>query len=455
MQKIVIDNFGPISHAELELTPLVVLIGEQASGKSTIAKLVYFFKSLGDEFLVRYYQSEKTKIDYTHHVIMPIREKFYDMFGSTFHLPKFDINYFYNEERSISLSLDERKKLNVRLSDGFFSNDDVLGLKDYKTLLVQLNAEIIQASNIAEKISLEERRTRCLHQIADKVNSIFCNEHNDSLYIIAGRNAMVGYSETFEKMLSIHIQRNIENRGKRAFEIKEQTIDETLMLDFMQKVTSMRQVFNKLGDFEGMISLSPNKKQSELKCAYDLVKKVVKGSYSSSEYGERIIVHDEEKRYVYLKDASSGQQESIRILQDSFLSIYTDNNVFRIIEEPEAHLYPESQMYLLQLLSVMLNHNGHNQLIITTHSPYVLSVVNNMMYAYLVGEKHPEAVRQLIGERSWLNPSKVRSYMLGNGQVENVVDKDLQMIKAEKIDNVSEVLNDQFDKLLNLENKDE
>ncbi|MEM7657450.1 MAG: AAA family ATPase, partial [Bacteroidota bacterium] len=45
MQKIIVRNFGPIREAEVEIKPLTVLIGEQASGKSTIAKLVYFFKS--------------------------------------------------------------------------------------------------------------------------------------------------------------------------------------------------------------------------------------------------------------------------------------------------------------------------------------------------------------------------------------------------------------------------
>ncbi len=46
MQKIIIKNFGAIEYAEIEIKKVLVLIGEQASGKSTIAKLIYFFKSL-------------------------------------------------------------------------------------------------------------------------------------------------------------------------------------------------------------------------------------------------------------------------------------------------------------------------------------------------------------------------------------------------------------------------
>jgi predicted ATPase len=51
MQKIIIKNFGAIEYAEIEIKKVLVLIGEQASGKSTIAKLIYFFKTLRDDIL--------------------------------------------------------------------------------------------------------------------------------------------------------------------------------------------------------------------------------------------------------------------------------------------------------------------------------------------------------------------------------------------------------------------
>jgi predicted ATPase len=49
MQKIIIKNFGPIKYAEIEVKKILVLIGEQASGKSTIAKLIYFFKTIQED----------------------------------------------------------------------------------------------------------------------------------------------------------------------------------------------------------------------------------------------------------------------------------------------------------------------------------------------------------------------------------------------------------------------
>lgn len=43
-EKIIIKNFGPLKQLELDLKEIMVFIGPQASGKSTIAKLIHFFK---------------------------------------------------------------------------------------------------------------------------------------------------------------------------------------------------------------------------------------------------------------------------------------------------------------------------------------------------------------------------------------------------------------------------
>ena len=46
-EKLIVKNFGPIREAELDLRKVTVLIGEQASGKSVLAKLVTICRSVG------------------------------------------------------------------------------------------------------------------------------------------------------------------------------------------------------------------------------------------------------------------------------------------------------------------------------------------------------------------------------------------------------------------------
>ena len=50
-----------------------------------------------------------------------------------------------------------------------------------------------------------------------------------------------------------------------------------------------------------------------------------------------------------------------------------------ILEEPEAHLYPDSQKYMAEALATFA-HVG-SQVIVTTHSPYILGEFNNLLYA--------------------------------------------------------------------------
>ena len=115
MQKIIIENFGPIQYAEIEVKKILVLIGEQASGKSTIAKLIYFFKSLKDDLFTQIYQdTNHSQLETKSDIINPIIKKFESFFGSTKNLPDFKIEFYYSFEKNkvLRLSIDENKRLN-------------------------------------------------------------------------------------------------------------------------------------------------------------------------------------------------------------------------------------------------------------------------------------------------------------------------------------------------------
>jgi predicted ATPase len=61
MQRIEIRNFGPIEHVDLDVKDFMVFIGPQASGKSTIAKVIYFFQSLREDFVEAIMENLTTK----------------------------------------------------------------------------------------------------------------------------------------------------------------------------------------------------------------------------------------------------------------------------------------------------------------------------------------------------------------------------------------------------------
>ena len=52
MQRLKIHNFGPIRDSQIQLNKFMLFIGPQASGKSTIAKLIYYFLHIGNRIEV-------------------------------------------------------------------------------------------------------------------------------------------------------------------------------------------------------------------------------------------------------------------------------------------------------------------------------------------------------------------------------------------------------------------
>ena len=60
-QRLTIYKFGPLTEVELELKDILIFIGSQASGKSTVSKAIFFFKSLRDDLTSYLYQCYEQK----------------------------------------------------------------------------------------------------------------------------------------------------------------------------------------------------------------------------------------------------------------------------------------------------------------------------------------------------------------------------------------------------------
>ena len=202
MQRIVIKNFGAVKEADIELKKITVLIGEQASGKSTIAKLVYYFKTLKEDFFRELLEEslEKRSISYFSHIC---KEKFYNLFGSTINLPQFKIRYYFTENKYISLSSNENKVLIVDFSAEM--QNKIIGYSN--TGINKMQEKINNFSY--EKILIDKEKESLIEYLIDFLNNLFENNQIDFLYIIAGRSATVSYSELFEKYLFAEVQYKI------------------------------------------------------------------------------------------------------------------------------------------------------------------------------------------------------------------------------------------------------
>jgi predicted ATPase len=106
-QYITIKNFGPITSIEkMEVKDFMLFIGERATGKSTIAKLIFFFKTIDDDVyntLYSYHQFRASgNFEYT--LKSTISHKFNETFSQIIKIididEDFEILFQYNDHDS-------------------------------------------------------------------------------------------------------------------------------------------------------------------------------------------------------------------------------------------------------------------------------------------------------------------------------------------------------------------
>lgn len=91
-----------------------------------------------------------------------------------------------------------------------------------------------------------------------------------------------------------------------------------------------------------------------------------------------------------------------------------------VIEEPEQNLFPQTQARLIYDILSMLNHKRDN-MVITTHSPFILYALNNCMLAYTEKERINKDTKDSLdfSSESYLNPEQVAIWEIRDGFIEN------------------------------------
>ena len=88
---ITIHNLGPVKDSTITIEDFSVLMGPQASGKSTIAKVVYFFLTIKDDFTSFFTRphidDDDGKKDAVRDLKKRLRKKFLGIFGTSWIMP--------------------------------------------------------------------------------------------------------------------------------------------------------------------------------------------------------------------------------------------------------------------------------------------------------------------------------------------------------------------------------
>ena len=114
-----------------------------------------------------------------------------------------------------------------------------------------------------------------------------------------------------------------------------------------------------------------------------------------------------------------------------FLNKYSTKGVSFLFEEPEAHLHPNRQIKVADMISCIVNEGGHMQ--ITTHSDFLIKRLNNLINLFLLKDKMEEySFKELLSkwnikETYLLDPANVGAYLLKRNEdgTSQIVEQDI------------------------------
>jgi len=158
---------------------------------------------------------------------------------------------------------------------------------------------------------------------------------------------------------------------------------------------------------------------------------------------DRIYYNDNE--YIKLEHSSSGIQSALPL----YLTVkyYSKKHHSIIIEEPEQNLFPKAQKETVEFIVEHINKDS--SLYLMTHSPYILTSINNLILAYDVKEqKGEEAIKGIIKKEQCINFDEVSAYYIENGKTIDIKDYENRLINAKFIDSISDEIDEEFDLLL-------
>lgn len=158
-------------------------------------------------------------------------------------------------------------------------------------------------------------------------------------------------------------------------------------------------------------------------------------------------------RFITSGIAQSISRSSYSVIKEAAKK-YVNSFFINIVEEPEQNLFPESQIKNLEFLISATNRNLNNMLVVTTHSPYLLSYLTLATKAfelYSIGVSE-EKINKIIPESAWVDGGVCTVYQLKDGEITLLptygrgLPSDNNMLNS-----MLGITNDMFDQLLDLE----
>ena len=386
MSSIRIKNIGPIKDTGIvSLTHVMLIIGEQSSGKSTFMKILCY---------CRWFEKKVMIGDYN------------------------DLSFIKVVDFIIPLMIFHK------LDDAYFSGSSI----------IEYHGEAINITVTGLK-SIYITRTAQFKTVRHNTKLSYLPAERNLLSVIPELDAKYR-SSTFDVMFNSVIEFNEANE---MFGEKK-----PLKLSILR---GMEYYHEGHADY---VRFAEHHKPMKLEFMSSGVKAAVPVSIMSRYLCE--ITGTSSKRTPQNAKVSFNSDNSNYIERDR-LGYYNYPQLF--VEEPEQHLFPQSQAELIE--EMLINQQQAFQktqqkgyLFITTHSPYVLSAINIFLLAGKLNEMDSACKKVKKITNVAIAPMDISIYSIENGKFVSRMDSDTGMIGGNYLDSVSEVMSERFNELYRL-----
>jgi predicted ATPase len=429
--KVEICNLGAVNNASIELKPLTVFIGENSTGKTWMAyTLSAIFGQTGyQQYLKTYFDGKVTQTYPLENIVSLLLEEG----NAQIDLVQFANDYaeiYINEVARLAPNWMQTLMATTRVN---FEHLQIhIKLADAKTAFL----EKVAAATIEKKLSVGSLRQEALLNALKESgkSTLYFYSEGDVLKKLPHRavTKFVStqifqtlhqsiYSAVYilptERTGFIHSPLNIEEGIEQTHKISKSSS----VKRFMEMITTT--AFSSFAEREEQINNHP-KISTYIKLADFLENEILRGRVdfeTSGSQKELLFQPIDNKNKLEISVVSGMVKELAPLVL--CLRYLAQPNDWIIIDEPEMNLHPAVQIELIEFLGMLVN--ADLQVLITTHSPYFVDHLANLITA----AKHndPDKIKKLFyleQKEAFVPQEQVSIYLFDEGTTKDAFDKE-------------------------------